>query len=178
MRNKRDQIVTAALRRYRTSGVSGTTLKDVADVSGVPLGNLYYYFKTRDELILAVLEECERELRTLLSHLALHPGRAWFTAYFDWLLADPEDAAHFGCPFGTLAAELRGLDDPAAGRAAQVVQLYLNALRAQTATLGLSEMLADDVFGSVQGAYMVAHTLNDPRFFVEGVQRLRTRLQM
>ena len=177
MRSKRDQIVTAALRRYRTSGVSGTTLKDIAEVSGVPLGNLYYYFKTREELLLAVLDECERELHILLTQLAPLMGKAWYTAYFDWLLEDPEDAARFGCPFGTLAAELRALDDPSAPRAARVVQLYLQALRERADTLDRPDA-ADDLFGAVQGAYMVAHTLNDPAFFVQVVQRLRTRLQL
>jgi AcrR family transcriptional regulator len=38
---------------YR-QGASATTLADVAQAADVPLGNVYYYFKTKDDLILVV----------------------------------------------------------------------------------------------------------------------------
>lgn len=162
-----------ALRLYREGGVAGTTLKDVAGAAGVPLGNMYYYFKTRGDLVRAALEACEDELRDLLARLSPLPPRAWFAAYFDWLLADPVGAAQFGCPFGTLAGELRALGDPAAARASDTVSLYFGALREQTAALGLPPTDADDLFLAVQGAYTVARALNDPDLFRQGVERLR-----
>lgn len=173
MRGKREHIVDVALRLYRADGVAGTTLKDVAEAAGVPLGNMYYYFRTRDDLVRAALDACEGELLALLERLAPLPSRAWFGAYFDWLLADPDAAARFGCPFGTLAGELRALGDPAAARAAGTVQLYLNALRERTEVLGLPQSAADDLFLGVQGAYTVARALNDPELFRQGVTRLR-----
>lgn len=173
MQSRRNQIVAVALRLYRGGGVAGTTLKDVAGAAGVPLGNMYYYFKTRAELVDAALEACEAELLELLERLAPLAPRAWFGAYFDWLLADPAGAAHFGCPFGTLAGELRALGDPAAGRAAQTVGLYLGALRQKTVALGLPAAAADDLFISIQGAYTVARALNDPDLFRRSVERLR-----
>ena len=175
MYSKRDHIVTAALRRYRVHGVCGTTLKDVAEVSGVPLGNLYYYFKTRSELVLAVLDECERELRALLARLAPLAPEAWLTAYFSWLLQDPDGAARLGCPFGTLAAELRALGDPAAPRAAEIVRAYAGAVRAQALALALSPEAAEDVFLTVQGAYTVSRALGDAALFSTAVERLRAR---
>lgn len=147
MASKGEQIVAVALRLYRSNGVASTTLKDVAGAAGLPLGNLYYYFKTRDELVRAALEACEEELRALLARLSPLPGRAWWEAYFDWLLADPEGAAQFGCPFGTLAGELRALGDPAA-RAGQTVELYLGVLRERTVALGLPQRAGDDTCSS------------------------------
>jgi len=173
MHGKRKRIVDVALRLYREGGVAGTTLKDVAEASGVPLGNMYYYFKTRDDLVQAALDACEAELLDLLARLAPLPPRAWFGAYFEWLLADPRGAAQFGCPFGSLAGELRVLGDPAALRAAQTVQLYLDALRQQTAALGLPPVGADNLFLTVQGAYTVARALNDPELFQQSIERLR-----
>lgn len=176
MTSKREQIVLAALRRYRTRGVCGTTLKDVAAEAGIPLGNLYYYFKTRDELLHAVLDACEAQLRALLDRFSPLAPAEWFAAYFDWLTAQTQDAARYGCPFGTLAAELRALGDPAAPRAARTVQLYLGALRNAAAACQLSQGTADDLFLAVQGAYTVARTLNDPELFRESVERLRDGL--
>lgn len=173
---KRTEIVAAALRLYRTYGVGGTTLKDVSEASAVPLGNLYYYFKTRSELVLAALDECEWELQTLLRQLAPLNPAAWLAAYFDWLLADPEAAARFGCPFGALALELRALSDPAAERAAGIVEAYFGAVHAQTRALGFPTTFADDLFTAVQGSYAVARVKGDDAFFQAGVQRLRDRV--
>jgi len=173
---KRSEIVTAALRLYRTYGVGGTTLKDVSEASAVPLGNLYYYFKTRSELVLAVLDECEWELRTLLQRLSPLGPAAWLAAYFEWLLIDPEAAARFGCPFGALALELRALSDPAAERAAGIVETYFGAVHAQTQALGFPTTFADDLFAAVQGSYAVARVKGDAAFFQSSVQRLRDRV--
>lgn len=173
MQSRREHLVAVALRLYRESGVAGTTLKDVAGAAGVPLGNMYYYFKTRGDLVRAALDACEGELLDLLARLAPLPARAWFGAYFDWLLAGAEEAARFGCPFGTLAGELRALGDPAAARAARTVGLYLGALREKTVALGLPESAGDDLFVAIQGAYTVARALNDPDLFRQSVTRLR-----
>ena len=167
--------MAAALDLYRTFGVGGTTLKDVSDASEVPLGNLYYYFKTRNHLVLAVLDECAHELQTLLRRLSALSPAAWLHAYFEWLLADLAAAARFGCPFGALALELRALSDPAAERAAEIVAAYFKAVCAQTVALGLPPEFADDLFAAVQGSYAVARVRGDAAFFQASIQRLRDR---
>ncbi len=40
---------------YR-QGATATTLADIAQAADVPLGNVYYYFKTKDDLIRAVVQ--------------------------------------------------------------------------------------------------------------------------
>ena len=175
MPSKRDHIITSALHLYRTTGVCGTTLKDVSHASGVPLGNLYYYFKTRDELVLAALEACEGELRVLLDRLAPLPPREWIEAYFEWLLLDSGAAARDGCPFDTLALELRSVNDPVAPRAAQVVRVYLDAMRSSVSGVGVPVGLAEEMFLAVQGAYVVSRVLGDPDVFQENVTKIRDR---
>lgn len=172
---KRGQIVAAALRHYRTFGVGGTTLKNVSEASAVPLGNLYYYFKTRNELVLAVLDECERELQTLLQRLAPLTPADWLAAYFEWLLCNSEVAARYGCPFGALALELRALNDPAAERAAGIVETYFETVSAQVRALHFPAAVADDLFITVQGAYAVARVRQDAALFKASVQRLQDR---
>ncbi|WP_407572827.1 TetR/AcrR family transcriptional regulator [Deinococcus altitudinis] len=172
---KRTQIVAAALQHYRTFGVGGTTLKNVSEASTVPLGNLYYYFKTRSELLLAVLDECERELFRLLQSLAPLEPAAWLAGYFEWLLAAPDAAARLGCPFGALALELRALHDPAAERAASIVETYFAAVSVQMNALQLPAAAADDLFIAVQGTYAVARVKGDAAFFRRNMQRLRDR---
>jgi TetR/AcrR family transcriptional repressor of nem operon len=176
MRSKRDLIIRAALARFRSAGILGSTLKDIADVSGVPLGNLYYYFKTRDELVLAVLDACERELAELLARLNGSSPADWLGAYFDWLLDGSEEAARLGCPFGTLATELRDMNDTASERAALMVETYRTAVRAQVQGLGLTQEDGDDAFLLVQGAYVVSRVAGERALFEHSISRLRKRL--
>lgn len=42
-------------------GVERTTIADIARAAEVPVGNVYHYFKTKDELVVAALAEHERQ---------------------------------------------------------------------------------------------------------------------
>ncbi|MBB5379310.1 AcrR family transcriptional regulator [Deinococcus metalli] len=174
MAGKRDEIIRAALRRSRSHSISRTTLKDVAKAAGLPLGNLYYYFKTRDELILAVLDECERELEELLTALDPLEPSAWIDAYLDWLMQTAQDRGGLSCPFGSLATELRAVGDPAATRAAEIVERYRTVVGARTAALGARD--PDALFLTVQGAHTVASILDDSALFESAINRLRSNL--
>jgi AcrR family transcriptional regulator len=50
------RILTAALGLFAEHGVSGTSLQVIADAVGVAKGAVYYRFKTKDEIIIAVTE--------------------------------------------------------------------------------------------------------------------------
>src|ERR1700730_6869116 len=53
---KRERLMAAACELMYRQGVEKTTLADIAQAADVPLGNVYYYFKTKDEIIGAVIE--------------------------------------------------------------------------------------------------------------------------
>lgn len=53
----RDRIVHAAREHFLRDGVDGASLRGVATQAKTSIGMVYYYFKTKDELFLAVLED-------------------------------------------------------------------------------------------------------------------------
>ncbi len=61
--NKRERLVEAAKLAFYHHGVSTTTLADVAALAAVPLGNVSYSFRTKDDLLAAVIDAHLRELR-------------------------------------------------------------------------------------------------------------------
>src|SRR5260370_12373667 len=63
---KRQRLIETALQVMYQQGTHRTTLADVAQASGVPLGNIYYYFKTKDALVEAVLKARLQGLRDTL----------------------------------------------------------------------------------------------------------------
>src|SRR5258706_15634862 len=60
--DKRIRLVNAAKYLIHKQGFSLTTLADIAQEADVPLGNVYYYFKTKDAIGAAVLETRAKEL--------------------------------------------------------------------------------------------------------------------
>lgn len=57
----RSKIRNAALELFRENGFEKTTMRSIANRGGVALGSAYYYFKTKDELVLDYYAETQKE---------------------------------------------------------------------------------------------------------------------
>lgn len=53
---RRDQLVATARRLFAEKGVENTTIKDIAEAAGVAQGLLYHYFRSKEELLWAIVE--------------------------------------------------------------------------------------------------------------------------
>jgi len=56
----RARILAVALTRFRRRGSEATTMREIAEAAGVALGAAYYYFPSKDAIVLAYLEETQR----------------------------------------------------------------------------------------------------------------------
>jgi AcrR family transcriptional regulator len=79
--DKRERLIAAACQVMYAQGVEKTTLADIAAAAGIPLGNVYYYFKTKDDLLQAVIETHLHEIGAMIAaieaaHAAPRPDRA------------------------------------------------------------------------------------------------------
>src|ERR1700680_272144 len=54
--DKRSRLLSAAMGLAYQNGFGATSLADIAREAKVPLGNVYYYFKTKDEIGEAIVE--------------------------------------------------------------------------------------------------------------------------
>jgi AcrR family transcriptional regulator len=57
----RNRILDAALRLFRERGFDETTMRDVAAGAGVATGAAYYYYRSKEELVLAFYLRTEEE---------------------------------------------------------------------------------------------------------------------
>ncbi|MBB5078654.1 TetR/AcrR family transcriptional regulator [Nonomuraea endophytica] len=163
---KRQRLMSAAAEVVHRQGAERTTIADIARAADVPVGNVYYYFKTKDELVAAALSEHARRLGTLTGGLdALPDPRARLKGLVEAWVSQRELAARYGCPTGTLAAELdkraEGGLDAEAGR---VIRLLLDWAERQFRELGLPEPdgLALTLVGAYQGMSLLANALREP----------------
>jgi len=61
----RERIVDAALRLFREKGFDETTMRDVAAAAGVATGAAYYYFRSKEELVMALYVRTAEGARAL-----------------------------------------------------------------------------------------------------------------
>jgi AcrR family transcriptional regulator len=86
----REAIVAAALELFREKGFERTTMRAVADRAGVSVGNAYYYFSSKEELVQGFYDQLVAEHRELalpglarpggLGDRLIHTLGAWITA--------------------------------------------------------------------------------------------------
>ncbi|MEQ4716453.1 TetR/AcrR family transcriptional regulator [Nonomuraea sp. B19D2] len=163
---KRQRLMAAAAQVVHRQGVERTTIADIARAADVPVGNVYYYFKTKDDLVAAALAEHARQLEILTDRLdRLDDPRERLRSLVETWVSQRDLAARYGCPTGTLAAELDKRDegglDAAAGR---VIRLLIDWVGRQFGELGLPdpEGLALTLVGAYQGMSLLANALREP----------------
>jgi AcrR family transcriptional regulator len=176
---KRSELVGAARRLLHRRGFQRTTLADVATDAKVPLGNVYYYFRTKEALADAVIAAHEASLRDGFAE--------WTNAFAEpharlrRLVRAPLDSAdsivQFGCPHGSLCQELEklGAKAPLARASARLLGVYVDWAEIQFRELGAgreSRALATDLVAMVQGTLLLAHTMRSHRLLSRQLRRV------
>lgn len=62
----RARILEAALALFRQRGFANATMREIAKEAGVALGAAYYYFDSKDAIVMAFYERTQEELTPLL----------------------------------------------------------------------------------------------------------------
>jgi len=62
----RNRILEAALVLFRRQGFESTTMRDIAREAGVALGGAYYYFDSKDALVMGFYQRAQEDLAALL----------------------------------------------------------------------------------------------------------------
>jgi AcrR family transcriptional regulator len=157
-------------------GVQSTTLADIADAADVPVGNVYYYFKTKDELVGAAIEAHVGEIATTLAELeARHrTPKARLKAFVAMITAQRDLAAEYGCPHGTLCVELDKHDDELARASTRLMELSIDWAERQLRDLGRRDAreLAVALIASYQGISLLTNAFRDPELMAREGRRL------
>lgn len=173
----REQIVDAANRLFYEQGYEPTSFASIAEAVGISRGNFYYHFKTKDEILAAVIDARLASTRDMLacwSKDAASPlGRV--CRFVEIVMTNREDIENYGCPVGTLTSELAKLDHPMRAQAVGVFEIFRAWLREQFEALGRAadaDDLALQVLTFSQGVATLLNAFGDGDY----VQREATRL--
>jgi AcrR family transcriptional regulator len=65
----RARILAAALRVFRERGFAESTMREIAAAAGVAVGAAYYYFDSKDALVMAFYEQTQAQMIPVLDRL-------------------------------------------------------------------------------------------------------------
>ncbi len=177
----REQIVDAANGLFYQQGYERTSFASIAEAVGISRGNFYYHFKTKDEILEAVLQTRLADTRAMLagwSEGAVTPMERVFR-FVDIVITNRGDIERYGCPVGTLTSELAKLDHPSRAHAVSIFGVFRDWLRIQFKELGHTanaDDLALQVLAFSQGVATLSNAFGDRDYIEREVARLKTHL--
>ena len=173
----RQQIVETADRLFYENGFGATAFADIATSIGISRGNFYYHFRTKDEILDAVIGLRLQKTEALLADWEneAETPRDRIRSFVHILVANRAKIMLYGCPVGTLCSELAKLDHLALGRAGELFALFRSWLSRQFDALGRcadADSLAMHLLMRSQGVATLAAALRDERFIEREVQAM------
>lgn len=127
-------IIEAAAPLIYGQGFHRTGLKEILDAAGVPKGSFYFYFKSKEDFGLALVEHYMRFMAGFAAPLmgdSSMPPLARLKRFFT-VLAERQREAGFtrGCPIGNMAQEMSDLSPPLRERLNQALDAFSGAIGA------------------------------------------------
>jgi len=176
--DKRSRLVSAAVGLAYQNGFGEPSLADIAREAEVPLGNVYYYFKTKDEIGQAIVELRLAELsaqRQRWSKAGSPKDR--LCACVDGVFENKDFLAEHGCAVGTFCSELHKAGGSVATEATEIFAQHLAWIESQFRALGKgkeSNGLALHLLSALQGVSILAHSFHDPGLVATETKRLKS----
>jgi len=173
----RARLLLAAEKTAYLYGFGNASIADIAKEAQVPLGNVYYYFKTKDEIGAAIVELRVARFKKLLAELSKDGSpKDHLCAFVDIKIKNRGALARGGCPVGTLCSELQKYGGRPAKKSRVLFAEALDWMANQFRALGKgsdSRGLAIHLLSATQGVSLLAHTFHDPTLIATEAQRLK-----
>lgn len=170
-------IVEAADQLFYRQGFEHTSFADVADVVHISRGNFYHHFKSKDDILDAVIAQRIEQTRAMLAcweQESETPANR-IRSFMHMLIANRALITQYGCPVGSLCVELAKLEHPSRTDAAQLFTLFRTWLRRQFELLGRAteaDTLAMHLLARSQGVAVLASSFHDEEFLRQEVQQM------
>ncbi len=173
----RDRIIEAADRLFYERGYEHTSFSDIADAVQISRGNFYYHFKSKDEILDAVIEARLANTQKMLDQWEIEGKQPAdrIRSFIHILIANRADIKRYGCPVGTLCSELAKLNHPSQDEANRLFTLFRTWLRRQFELFGRksdADALAMHLLARSQGVATLASAFHDEKFIKQEVQQL------
>lgn len=173
----RQHIIEAADRLFYQQGFEHTSFADIAENVGISRGNFYHHFKSKDDILDAVIAQRLTNTRDMLDQWeAAEDGpEERIRRFIQILIVNQTKILRYGCPVGTLCGELAKLGHPAQAEARELFTLFRTWLGHQFTRLvgpDRADELALHLLARSQGVATLANAFHDEFFVDQEVKQL------
>ncbi len=130
----RTRILETALDLFHRGSFKGTSINQVVEQAGITKGALFHYFKGKNELGYAVVDECIRShinetwVEPLATSVDPIADIKAILDHFDEMIAERPEILQLGCPLNNLAQEMSAQDDAFRERLLGLYRIWETAL--------------------------------------------------
>lgn len=173
----RQQIVEVADDLFYRQGFEHTSFADISGLVNISRGNLYHHFKTKDDILDAVINVRQNRTQHMLTDWE-EQGKTpkdRIRSYIKILLTNWSMIRNYGCPVGTLCTELAKLNHTSKAEANKIFTLFREWLKDQFIELGHTQD-ADDfamhVLSWSQGVATLSNAFDDLEYVKQEVKKM------
>jgi AcrR family transcriptional regulator len=166
--SKRDQLIQTAVKLFSKNGIHATGVDSIVEQSGVTKKTLYAHFRTKEELVLAVLRHYDGLARNEFMRKVENGGttpRARLLAIFDVAQDWFQQNNFYGCLFINTIGEFSDKDTPirqVCKEYKKLVKGYIQKL-CQEAGAPDPQRLAEELAMLFEGATVTAQVSQNPK---------------
>lgn len=177
-KERREALVQAAAEMFWVRGYAATSIAEIAQSSGVPVGNVYYYFKTKADIARAVAELFAGQTAALIDDVSRSTSepRQRLKMLVTRLRATQAERLKHGCPIAAVAREFRADAPDASRRAAESFSILTAFIAAELGRTGQRPSIAlaraRQAVAEWQGGIALAHAMGEAPVLSEAFLRM------
>jgi TetR/AcrR family transcriptional regulator, transcriptional repressor for nem operon len=172
----RAQIVEIADDLFYRQGFDHTSFADIAGAVRISRGNFYYHFRTKDDILDAVIARRLGRTQAMLDQWRAEGATPQdrLKLFVRILIRNQPKIMQYGCPVGTLCGELAKLDHAALPASVQLFSLFRTWLTNQVAEIGCdhADAKAMHLLAMSQGVATLATAFRDEAYVADAVDDL------
>lgn len=181
--SRRSKLIEAARTLFHRHGYEAVSVYDIAAAAGMKQGHAYYYFKTKQELALAVLEDWRVTSAALFTKLgsAKDPQRQ-IMRFLDHAADIAPIYSKWGCPIAGLSASMAAIRPrEEKGWIEPVYSTHLAFIERAFKAMGLDNRHAKRearmLLAALQGSIHLSHVMGDQRLLLDFVKEQKAIVQ-
>ena len=174
----RKQIIEAANTLFYHRGYAQTSFSDIVDQTDIRRGNINHYFKTKNDILDAVIEQRVLEYKSVFlkweEQYAEPKDR--LLCFVQMVASNSSNLIRYGCPIGTLSAELGKASNDYKGKARVLFDIFVDWLTIQFKKINKpkhAKTRALHILGRAEGISVIAHVYNDPDLIATEIKLLK-----
>ena len=175
----RNKIIDIADDLFYQQGFNHTSFSDIAKEVGISRGNFYYHFKTKDDILAAVLVKRKAAIEEMLQEWTsnIPSVRDRLNKYANMMVGLQDELIQYGCPVGSVCSELIKLKNVHQLDATEMISLFRNWMIEQFQLLGYnkekSDHLAMHLLTCTQGISLMSQAFGDRDYIIRETDELK-----